>query len=126
MVKEVINSKDLEPKPYLSHAIATSELIFCSGQVPRNPETGEIVSGDVKDQTKQVLENLKLVLESAGSSLDRAVKATIFLTDLSEYLQMNEVYTIYFPNNPPARACIEVSGLANDEYKVEIELIATK
>ena len=126
MTKEVINSKNLKLKSYLSHAIVTSELIFCSGQVPKNPETGEIVNGDVKAQTKQVLVNVKLVLEAAGSSLDKAVKVTIFLTDLSGYSQMNEVYATYFPDNPPARACIEVSGLANDEYKVEIELIATK
>ena len=125
--KEVIRAEKLgNSGSYLSHAIATDELVFSSGQTPRDPTTGEIVRGGIKAQTKLVLENLRSVLEAAGTSLGNAVKVTIFLTSMEDFSQMNEVYQSYFSGSPPARSCVEVSALADKEYKVEIELIASK
>ncbi|MDS3888239.1 RidA family protein [Staphylococcus hominis] len=106
--------------PY-SHAMVVNNLVFTSGQIPLDIE-GNIVSSDVKKQTKQVLENLSVVLEEAGSDLNSVVKATIFISDMNEFQQINEVYGSYFNEHQPARSCVEVSRLPKD-VKVEIELV---
>ena len=106
--------------PY-SHAMVVNNLVFTSGQILLDTE-GNIVSSDVKEQTKQVLENLSVVLEEAGSDLNSVVKATIFISDMNEFQQINEVYGSYFNEHQPARSCVEVSRLPKD-VKVEIELV---
>lgn len=106
--------------PY-SHAMVVNNLVFTSGQIPLDTE-GNIVSSDVKEQTKQVLENLSVVLEEAGSDLNSVVKGTIFISDMNEFQQINEVYGSYFNEHQPARSCVEVSRLPKD-VKVEIELV---
>lgn len=108
--------------PY-SQAIVHAGLIYCSGQIPLDPATGRIVDGDIAEQTARVLENLKAVLEEAGSSLDRVLKTTVFLQDISEFSLFNEVYARYFHVNPPARATVEVARLPRDS-RIEIECIA--
>ncbi|MBI4877433.1 MAG: RidA family protein [Acidobacteria bacterium] len=108
--------------PY-SQAVAHNGLLFLSGQIPLDPATGQIADGDIAAQTGRVLENLKAVLEAAGSSLGRVLKTTVFLKDLGEFAKMNEVYAQYFGANPPARATVEVARLPRD-VRVEIEAIA--
>jgi 2-iminobutanoate/2-iminopropanoate deaminase len=105
------------------HVIVHGGLIYCSGQIPLDPATGRIVDGDIAEQTARVLENLKAVLEEAGSSLDRVLKTTVFLKDMSEFSLFNEVYGRYFHVNPPARATVEAARLPRDA-RVEIECIA--
>lgn len=107
--------------PY-SQAIRANGFIFISGQVAFDPATGQLVEGDVAKQTERVLENLKAIAEAAGSSLDQAVKATVFLKDMNDFVKMNEVYARYFANHPPARATVEVARLPRD-VRVEIDLI---
>ena len=106
--------------PY-SHAMVVNNLVFISGQIPLDTE-GNIVSDDVKEQTKQVLDNLSVVLEEAGSDLNSVVKATIFISDMNEFQQINEVYGSYFSEHQPARSCVEVARLPKD-VKVEIEVV---
>ena len=106
--------------PY-SHAMVVNNLVFTSGQIPLDTE-GNIVSEDVKEQTKQVLENLSVVLEEAGSDLNSVVKATIFISDMDEFQQINEVYGSYFSEHQPARSCVQVARLPKD-VKVEIEVV---
>lgn len=108
--------------PY-SQAIEFGDLIFTSGQIPLDPKTGILINGDIKSASVRVLENLKAVLTEAGSSLDKVVKVTAFLSDMSNFSEFNEVYETYFVNNKPARSCVEVSKLPKDSL-VEIEVIA--
>ena len=97
--------------PY-SQAIGLSELVFVSGQIPLDPKTGEIVRGEIEDETRQVLANLKAVLEASGSELSCVVKATVYLTDMSLFPRINAVYAEAFDTDPaPARATVEVSAL---------------
>jgi 2-iminobutanoate/2-iminopropanoate deaminase len=110
--------------PY-SVAIETDGFLFCSGQTGIDPATGELVSPDLEAQTRQVLTNLKSVLEAAGSSLDKVVKTTVFLRDMADFPKMNAIYAEYFPANPPARSTIAVAGLPKGGV-VEIEAIAVK
>ena len=109
--------------PY-SQAIDTGSMIFVSGQLPIDPKTGEMPS-EVSAQTRQSMENLKAILETAGSSLEHAVKATIFLQNLEHFAAVNEVYASYFSNAYPARSCVQVARLPKDAL-VEIEIIALK
>lgn len=106
--------------PY-SHATVVNDLVFTSGQIPLTLD-GNIVSDDVQEQTKQVLENLTVVLQEAGSDLDSVVKATIFISDMNNFQKINEIYGDYFGKYQPARSCVEVARLPKD-VKVEIELI---
>ena len=108
--------------PY-SQAVVVHRFAFLSGQIPLDPATGQLVDGDIAAQTRQVLDNIKAVLEASGASLAQVVKTTVFLKDMSEFAKMNEVYATYFPLNPPARATVEVSRLPRD-VRVEIDCIA--
>lgn len=108
--------------PY-SQAVVAHRFAFLSGQIPLDPATGLLVEGDIAAQTVRVLENIKAVLHASGSSLAEVVKTTVFLKDMGDFSQMNEIYATYFPNNPPARATVEVSRLPRD-VRVEIDCIA--
>lgn len=108
--------------PY-SQAIVANGFVFVSGQIPLDPKTGQLVSGDIQAQTRQCLENLKAILESAGSSMDKLVKVTVFAKDLQNFQSINQVYAEYFKENPPARSFVEVSRLPRD-VAIEIEGIA--
>ena len=109
--------------PY-SQAVVSNGFAFLSGQIPLDPATGNLIDGDVAAQTERVLENLKALLHACGSSLERVVKTTVYLTDMREFSRMNEVYGRYFSENPPARATIQAARLPKD-VRVEIDCIAT-
>jgi 2-iminobutanoate/2-iminopropanoate deaminase len=108
--------------PY-SQAIQAGNLLFLSGQIPIDPKTGELVKGDIRKQTQQVLENIKGILESQGLGMENVVKSAIFLKDIANFNQVNEVYATYFPSSPPARSTIEVTKLPRNA-DIEIEAIA--
>lgn len=110
--------------PY-SQAVLSGNTLYCSGQIPLNPETGEMNTGSIEDQTRQVLNNLKAVLAEAGMEMDDVVKVSIFLKDLNDYAAVNVVYATYFTENPPAREAVEVARLPRDA-RIEISLIAVK
>lgn len=107
--------------PY-SQAVKANGFIFTAGQVAFHPATMQVVEGDVAQQTARVFENLKAIVEAAGSSLEKTVKATVFLKDMNDFAVMNEVYARYFPQNPPARSTVEAARLPRD-VRVEIDLI---
>ena len=124
MGKKVIQT-DKAPKaigPY-SQAIQAGNFLFLSGQIPLDPRTGELVKGDIGQQTKQVLENIKGVLESQKLGMEDVVKVTIFLKDIGNFSQVNEIYSTYFPTFPPARSTVEVAKLPRNA-EIEIEAIA--
>jgi 2-iminobutanoate/2-iminopropanoate deaminase len=123
-VKEIIKTESAPNAigPY-SQAIRAGGFIFCSGQIPFDPRTGEFVPGGIQEQTEQVLRNLMAVLEAAGSSLDRVVKTTVFLSNLNDFGAMNEVYGRFFKESCPARSTIEAGRLPRDA-RIEIEAIA--
>lgn len=115
---------DNSPKaigPY-SQGIKAGQFLFISGQMPIDAKTGKIVDGDIKIQTKQVLKNIKAIVEEIGYTLEDVVKTTIFLKDMGEFSLVNEIYAKYFKINPPARSCIEVARLPKD-VNIEIEAI---
>ncbi|MCX6573729.1 MAG: RidA family protein [Candidatus Aminicenantes bacterium] len=123
MKKQVVTDK--APKaigPY-SQGIIANGFVFCSGQIPIDPATGELNTGSIEDQTRQVLKNVSAVLEAAGSSLDEAVKCTVFLQDMNDFAKMNAVYAEFFKAPNPARAAVQAARLPRD-VKVEIEAIA--
>jgi len=126
MPRQTVTSPDA-PKaigPYAQAVTATGRLVFCSGQIPLDPKTGEIVgAGDVRAQTERVMQNLAAVLTAAGASFAHVAKTTIFLTDLQDFAAVNEVYARYFPDHPPARATVQVAGLPRGSM-VEIDAIA--
>jgi 2-iminobutanoate/2-iminopropanoate deaminase len=132
-MKREIVATDKAPKaigPYsqavkvsTGHALGPGGLIFLSGQIPLDPATGQLVSGDIKAQTKRVIENLKAVLEAAGSSLENVVKTTVFLKNMDDFVPMNEVYAQYFGKTAPARATVQAARLPKD-VSVEIDAIA--
>ena len=107
--------------PY-SQGVSIGNLVYTSGQIPLNPQSGELIT-DIKEATKQSMENVKAILEEAGTSLDKIIKTTIFLKDLNDFAAVNEVYGTYFNENPPARSCVEVAKLPKDAV-IEIEAIA--
>jgi 2-iminobutanoate/2-iminopropanoate deaminase len=110
--------------PY-SAAIQTDQFVFCSGQTGIDPSTNELVAADVESQTRQVLTNLKNVLEAAGSGMDLVVKTTVFLRDMTDFPKMNAIYAEFFPSEPPARSTFAVAGLPKNA-QVEIEATALK
>lgn len=110
--------------PY-SQAVLAGNTLYCSGQIPLDPSTGEMNTGSIQDQTHQVLNNLKAVLTAAGMGMEDVVKVSIFLKDLNDYAAVNEVYASYFTSNPPAREAVEVARLPKDA-RIEISLIAVK
>jgi len=110
--------------PYSQGIVASGRLVFCSGQIPLDPATGEMVgAGDVRAQAKRVMENLHAVLNAAGADFQHVVKTTIFLADLQDFGHVNEIYGGYFKAEPPARATVQVAGLPKGAL-VEIEAIA--
>ncbi len=109
--------------PY-SQAVAVGDLIFCSGQIPLTP-AGAMIEDDIVAQTHQVLQNVRGLLEAAGSSLGLVIKATVFLADMNDFAAMNGVYTNYFPQSPPARSTVQVARLPRDA-RVEIEVVALR
>ena len=116
--------KAIGPYAQAIAAPARGSMIFCSGQIPLDPVTGEVVAaGDIRGQTERVMRNLSAVLAAAGASLGAVVKTTIYLTDLQEFAAVNEVYGRYFPDQPPARATVQVAGLPRG-VAVEIDAIA--
>ncbi|HEY0049094.1 MAG TPA: RidA family protein [Pyrinomonadaceae bacterium] len=123
-MKEIISTEKAPGAigPY-SQAVKTGNMVFLSGQIPIDPQTGEFVAGGVAEQTEQVLKNLSAVLEAAGTSLNDVVKTTVFLADMNDFTAMNEVYARYFSENKPARATVQAARLPRDA-RVEIECIA--
>jgi 2-iminobutanoate/2-iminopropanoate deaminase len=123
-MKEQVGT-DMAPQaigPY-SQAIKANGFVFASGQVPIDPATGKIVEGGIREQTNRVLTNLAHVLQAAGSSLAQAVKLTVFLADMEDFAEMNEVYAGFFPAPPPARTTVQVSRLPRDA-RIEIDVVA--
>jgi 2-iminobutanoate/2-iminopropanoate deaminase len=124
IMRETVHT-DQAPKaigPY-SQAVKTDRLIFTSGQIAIAPETGQLVTGDVRQQTRQVMKNLQAVLKAAGSSLTQVVKATVFLADIRDFAAFNDVYATYFSSDPPARSAFQVAALPLGAL-VEVEMVA--
>ncbi len=124
MQKTVIstNNSPAAIGPY-SQAIRFNELVFVSGQIPIDPESGKVIKGNIKEQTKQVLDNLKNILQAGGSSLQNVVRTTIFLSNMDDYAMVNETYAQYFESSPPSRSTVQVSRLPRDVH-IEIDAIA--
>lgn len=124
MGKEIVSTKNAPGAigPY-SQAIKAGGFVYCSGQIPIDPATGNFVSNNVGEQTEQVLKNLNAVLDAAGSGLNEVVKTTVFLADMNDFAEMNEVYGRFFSENKPARATVQAARLPRDA-RVEIECVA--
>ena len=110
--------------PY-SQAIEINDMIFTSGIIPINPANGTLVDGSIEEQAKQVFDNMKGLLEDAGSSLDKIIKTTVFIKNMEDFSRVNEVYASYFTGDFPARSCVEVARLPKDVL-IEVEAIAYK
>lgn len=126
MEKDIIVSNDAPVAigPY-AQANAWGNMVFCSGQIPLDPQSGQIVPGDIKDQTRQCLENLGAVLKAAGAGLETVLKTTVFLADMADFSKFNEVYQEYFTGNYPARSTVQVAALPRAAL-VEIEAVAIR
>lgn len=124
MTKTIIKPAKGAPAvgPY-NHAVRVGDLLFCAGQIPIDPATGQLVPGDIKDQTRRVLENVKSILDDQGLTFANVVKSTVFLTNLADFAGMNEIYSQYFTSDFPARSTIQVAALPR-AASVEIEVIA--
>ena len=123
MNREIVNPLN-KPTPVLSPAVKVDNVVYTAGQVGVKSDTGELAGSGIQEQTKQVMENIKLLLEAAGSSMDKIIKCLVFITDMKDFQAMNEVYKSYFEKDPPARSCVQVAALARPELIVEIEAIA--
>jgi 2-iminobutanoate/2-iminopropanoate deaminase len=123
-MKKIISTSEAPAAvgPY-SQAIRIGNFVFCSGQIPLDPKTGEIVPGDVKAQTRRVMENIAAVLRAEGLNFGSIIKTTIFLTNLADFQAVNELYGSYFQSEPPARSTVEVAALPKSAT-VEIDVIA--
>jgi 2-iminobutanoate/2-iminopropanoate deaminase len=108
---------------FYSQAIVHNGVAYVAGQIPSDPATGQVVEGDIKVQAIRVLENVKAILEAAGSGLGKTLRVSVYLSDMNEFAQMNEVYGTYFPVDPPARTTVQVARLPRD-VKIEIDCIA--
>jgi 2-iminobutanoate/2-iminopropanoate deaminase len=125
MKRSVIHTDKVPPaRVPLSQAIRSGDWLFTSGQLGFDPKTGKLAEGGIKAETRQVCEHLKVILEAGGSSLEKVVKVTIYMADLGELLAMNEVFSSYFPKEPPARTTFQAAGLVAGA-RVEIEAIAS-
>lgn len=126
MKKKIVNTADAPAAvgPY-SQAVRVGKLVYTAGQIPLDPATGKVVEGDVSAQTERVLQNLKAVVEAAGSSLSQVIKTTVFLQDMNDFAAMNKVYSQFFTENPPARSAVEVAALPLG-VQVEIEAVALR
>jgi len=124
MTKTIIKPAKGAPAvgPY-NHAVRVGDLLFCAGQIPIDPATGQLVPGDIKDQTRRVLENVKCILDDQGLTFANVVKSTVFLTNIADFAGMNEIYSQYFTSDFPARSTIQVAALPR-AASVEIEVIA--
>ncbi len=125
MSKSVVFTKNAPAPigPYNQGIIAQGQFLYTAGQVAIDPTTGQILQGDIKVQTRQVMNNVKAIIEQAGGTMQQIVKTTVFLKDMDEFASMNEVYAEFFPSHPPARSTVEVARLPKD-FKVEIDAIA--
>ena len=125
LAKEAVSTKDAPPAagPY-SQAIKAGGFVFAAGQIARDPATGKIVAGDIKAQTERVLTNLSAVLGAAGSSMDRAVKVTVFLKDMGDFKAMNEVYAQFFTGTPPARTTVQ--AVLPADALLEVDVVAVQ
>ncbi len=123
--KVVMTTKAPAPIGPYSQAIAVSNFIFCSGQIPLDPQTSQLIQGDISAQTKRILDNFEAVLKAAGSSLDKTVKLTVYLTNLADFDALNKVLAERFKKEPPARAVVQVSALPKNA-SIEMDLIALK
>jgi 2-iminobutanoate/2-iminopropanoate deaminase len=127
MSERTVIATDGAPRPYAgapyNQAIRAAGLVFCAGQVGLDPASGTLVPGGVQAQTQRAMENLRAVLEAAGSTLDQVVKTTVFVADLADFATVNEVYATFFHELPPARSTVQVAGLPAGAL-VEIEAIA--
>lgn len=126
MTKTILHT-DHAPKavgPY-SQAVQMGDFLFCSGQISINPQTQEVFTGDIKQQTEMVLKNIEAVLAKADMKFSNVIKTTIFLTSMNDFATVNEIYATRFPQNPPARSTVAVAGLPKG-VNVEIEVIAHK
>ena len=123
-MKEIVNSPNAPAPigPY-SQSVKANGFLFVSGQIPLDPDTGQLISGSIAEETSQVMKNLGAVLSEAGTSWENVVKCSIFIRDMNDFASINEVYSEYFPKNPPARETVEVSQLPKG-VGVEISLIA--
>ncbi len=122
--KEIVKtSKAPEAIGPYSQAVKAGFILYTSGQIPIKPETGEVAQGDISKQTEQVLDNLKAVLEAAGSNMEKVLKTTVFLKDMDDFAAMNAVYSRYFTHNQPARSAVQVARLPKD-VSIEIEAVA--
>ena len=124
--KKIVKTADAPQAigPY-SQAVEAGGFVFISGQIPIDPKSGNVVQVDIKAQTRQVMENAHAVLSAAGCGMSKVVKATIYLKNISDFIEVNEVYGGYFPSDPPARATVEVSRLPKD-VSIEMDFIAWK
>ena len=124
MAKEIVYTKQAPEAvgPY-SQAVTENGLVFCSGQVPLDPTSGELLEGSIADETRRAMDNLKAVLEAAGSSFDKVVKVTAYLVDMNDFVEFNGVYGEYFTDAPPARATVGVAALPKGA-RVEVECVA--
>lgn len=125
-MKEIVRT-DRAPSaigPY-SQGISLGDLIFTSGQIPIDPATGQLAAGDIRAAARQSMENVRAILEAAGSALEKVIKTTVYVKDLNDFAAVNEVYGSYFEKDPPARSCVQVAKLPMDAL-VEIEAIALK
>ncbi|MCG2590177.1 RidA family protein [Rhodohalobacter sulfatireducens] len=124
MLKKIVKTKKAPAAigPY-SQAVVHQNTLYCSGQIALDPESMEIISDDVGEQTRQVMKNLEQVLLEAGSSFGKVLKCSIFLANMDDFADINEIYGSYFPENPPARETVEVSRLPKD-VKIEISCVA--
>lgn len=126
-MKRIVVATDAAPKavgPY-SQAVWAGDLLFCAGQIPLDPATGQVVVGGVVEQTQRVLQNIRGLLESQGLTLESVVKTTVFLSDMGHFAAMNEVYAQFFKSAPPARSTVQVARLPKDAL-VEIEVVACR
>jgi 2-iminobutanoate/2-iminopropanoate deaminase len=123
-MKKIISTSDAPAAigPY-SQAVRVGSMLFCAGQIPLDPKSGEIVSPEIDAQTRQVMQNIGAVLRSAGLSFEHVVKTTIFLTDFADFQTVNEIYGSHFKKEPPARSTVQVAALPK-KSRVEIEVIA--